>query len=86
MQESMISFLHANRPGFTFHGVDVVASVIAANQEHFASRPWATFAHSERWLLMGLLSRDAAVVQALVEYGIHYQYINLHTLFSRVGG
>jgi hypothetical protein len=46
-QESMISFLRANQVGFTFHGVDVVASVIAANQAHFASKPYASFAHAD---------------------------------------
>ena len=43
-QESMILFLRANIRGFTFHGVDVVGSVVDANRQHFAGKQWVTFA------------------------------------------
>ena len=49
-QESMIGFLHHNLPGYTFHGIDVVASVVAANTAHFAGKgmgSWATFSQAD---------------------------------------
>jgi len=61
-QQGMVEFLHRNNPNFRFHGVDVVASVVQANTQHFQSEgiDYVTFQQLD--LIDEALPRDYDIV------------------------